>query len=47
MKTTLSIIKAGGKLALEGAAVLPYSGLEYGGIVRKMEKLEPGFKVKG
>jgi fructose 1,6-bisphosphate aldolase/phosphatase len=30
-----------------GAAMLPYSELEYGGIVKKMEKLEPKFKVKG
>jgi fructose 1,6-bisphosphate aldolase/phosphatase len=29
-----------------GAAMLPYSELEYGGIVKKMEKLEPRFKVK-
>jgi fructose 1,6-bisphosphate aldolase/phosphatase len=30
-----------------GAAMLPYSELEYGGIVKKMEKLEPRFKMKG
>lgn len=30
-----------------GAAMLPYSELEYGGIVKKMEKLEPRFTVKG
>jgi fructose 1,6-bisphosphate aldolase/phosphatase len=30
-----------------GAAMLPYSELEYGGIVKKMKKLEPRFKVKG
>ena len=30
-----------------GAAMLPYSELEYGGIVSKMEKLEPKFKVRG
>ena len=30
-----------------GAAMLPYSELEYGGIVKKMERLEPKFKVKG
>ncbi|PKN05926.1 MAG: fructose 1,6-bisphosphatase, partial [Deltaproteobacteria bacterium HGW-Deltaproteobacteria-7] len=30
-----------------GAAMLPYSELEYGGIVKKMEKLEPKFKVRG
>jgi len=29
-----------------GAAMLPYSELEYGGIVKKMEKLEPKFKVR-
>ncbi len=29
-----------------GPAMLPYSELEYGGIVKKMEKLEPRFKVK-
>jgi fructose 1,6-bisphosphate aldolase/phosphatase len=29
-----------------GAAMLPYSELEYGGIVRKMEKLEPQFEVR-
>ena len=29
-----------------GAAMLPYSELEYGGIVEKMEKLEPKFKVR-
>ncbi len=29
-----------------GAAMLPYSELEYGGIVNKMEKLEPRFKVR-
>jgi fructose 1,6-bisphosphate aldolase/phosphatase len=29
-----------------GAAMLPYSELEYGGIVRKMEKLEPQFRVR-
>ena len=28
-----------------GAAMLPYSELEYGGIVKKMGKLEPKFKV--
>ena len=30
-----------------GSAMLPYSELEYGGIVKKMEKLEPMFKVRG
>lgn len=30
-----------------GAAMLPYSELEYGGIVKKMEKLEPMFKIRG
>lgn len=30
-----------------GAAMLPYSELEYGGIVKKMEKLDPRFKVRG
>ena len=29
-----------------GAAMLPYSELEYGGIVAKMEKLEKKFKVR-
>jgi fructose 1,6-bisphosphate aldolase/phosphatase len=29
-----------------GAAMLPYSELEYGGIVKKMDKLDPRFKVK-
>jgi fructose 1,6-bisphosphate aldolase/phosphatase len=29
-----------------GAAMLPYSELEYGGIVKKMEKLEPAFEVR-
>jgi len=29
-----------------GAAMLPYSELEYGGIVAKMEKLEKIFKVR-
>jgi fructose 1,6-bisphosphate aldolase/phosphatase len=29
-----------------GAAMLPYSELEYGGIVKKMEKLEPQFKIR-
>ena len=29
-----------------GPAMLPYSELEYGGIVKKMEKLEPRFKVR-
>ena len=29
-----------------GAAMLPYSELEYGGIVKKMERLEPEFKVR-
>lgn len=29
-----------------GPAMLPYSELEYGGIVKKMEKLEPKFKVR-
>ncbi len=29
-----------------GAAMLPYSELEYGGIVKKMEKLEPKFTVR-
>lgn len=28
-----------------GSAMLPYSELEYGGIVKKMQKLEPRFKV--
>ncbi|MCS7280617.1 MAG: fructose-1,6-bisphosphatase [Desulfobacterota bacterium] len=30
-----------------GCAMLPYSELEYGGIVKKMEKLERKFKVRG
>jgi fructose 1,6-bisphosphate aldolase/phosphatase len=30
-----------------GAAMLPYSELEYGGIVEKMKKLDTQFKVKG
>jgi fructose 1,6-bisphosphate aldolase/phosphatase len=30
-----------------GSAMLPYSELEYGGIVKKMGNLEPRFKVKG
>ncbi|MBP8625968.1 MAG: fructose 1,6-bisphosphatase [Syntrophorhabdales bacterium] len=30
-----------------GMAMLPYSELEYGGIVEKMKKLDPKFKVKG
>jgi fructose 1,6-bisphosphate aldolase/phosphatase len=30
-----------------GAAMLPYSELEYGGSVKKMEKLEPKFKERG
>ncbi len=30
-----------------GAAMLPYSELEYGGIVEKMKKLETQFKVRG
>jgi fructose 1,6-bisphosphate aldolase/phosphatase len=30
-----------------GSAMLPYSELEYGGIVKKMERLEPRFKVRG
>ncbi len=30
-----------------GPAMLPYSELEYGGIVKKMEKLEPKFKIRG
>jgi fructose 1,6-bisphosphate aldolase/phosphatase len=30
-----------------GAAMLPYSELEYGGIVKKMEKLEPKFTLRG
>lgn len=30
-----------------GSAMLPYSELEYGGIVKKMEKLDSRFKVKG
>ena len=29
-----------------GNAMLPYSELEYGGIVDKMEKLEGRFKIK-
>lgn len=29
-----------------GASMLPYSELEYGGIVKKMEKLEPMFRVR-
>jgi fructose 1,6-bisphosphate aldolase/phosphatase len=29
-----------------GAAMLPYSELEYGGIVKKMEKLEPQFRIR-
>jgi fructose 1,6-bisphosphate aldolase/phosphatase len=29
-----------------GPAMLPYSELEYGGIVKKMEKLEPKFTVR-
>jgi fructose 1,6-bisphosphate aldolase/phosphatase len=29
-----------------GAAMLPYSELEYGGIVRILEKLEPRFTVR-
>jgi fructose 1,6-bisphosphate aldolase/phosphatase len=29
-----------------GAAMLPYSELEYGGIVEKMKKLEPRFRVR-
>jgi fructose 1,6-bisphosphate aldolase/phosphatase len=29
-----------------GASMLPYSELEYGGIVQKMEKLEPQFRVR-
>ncbi len=29
-----------------GPAMLPYSELEYGGIVKKMQKLEPKFKVR-
>ena len=29
-----------------GPAMLPYSELEYGGIVKKMAKLEPRFKAK-
>jgi hypothetical protein len=28
-----------------GAAMLPYSELEYGGMVKKMEKLEPKLKL--
>ena len=28
-----------------GAAMLPYSELEYGGLVKKMEKLEPMFTI--
>ncbi|MCX5805002.1 MAG: hypothetical protein NT010_02875 [Proteobacteria bacterium] len=47
MKTTLSIIKAdigslGGRLK-PGA---PLFKLEYGGIVKKMEKLQGKFKVR-
>jgi fructose 1,6-bisphosphate aldolase/phosphatase len=34
------------KQGFSGAAMLPYSELEYGGIVKKMEKLEPHFKVR-
>mgnify|MGYP001452691429 FL=1 len=30
-----------------GMAMLPYSELEYGGIVEKMKKLDPKFKVRG
>lgn len=30
-----------------GAAMLPYSELEYGGIVEKMKKLDPKFHVRG
>ncbi|MCX7966087.1 MAG: fructose 1,6-bisphosphatase [Syntrophorhabdaceae bacterium] len=30
-----------------GMAMLPYSELEYGGIVAKMKKLEPKFKIRG
>ena len=30
-----------------GSAMLPYSELEYGGIVQKMNKLTPRFKVRG
>lgn len=30
-----------------GLAMLPYSELEYGGIVEKMKKLDPKFKVRG
>jgi fructose 1,6-bisphosphate aldolase/phosphatase len=30
-----------------GSAMLPYSELEYGGIVSKMNKLDPRFKVRG
>jgi len=30
-----------------GAAMLPYSELEYGGIVKKMAKLDPRFQVRG
>jgi fructose 1,6-bisphosphate aldolase/phosphatase len=29
-----------------GAAMLPYSELEYGGIVEKLEKLEKKFKLQ-
>ncbi len=35
-----------GEQGFAGPAMLPYSELEYGGIVKKMEKLEPRFKVK-
>jgi len=30
-----------------GMAMLPYSELEYGGIVKKMDSLGPRFKVRG
>jgi fructose 1,6-bisphosphate aldolase/phosphatase len=35
------------KDSFSGAAMLDYNELEYGGIVKKMEKLEQKFRVKG
>ena len=43
MKTTISVIKAD----VGSPAMLPYSELEYGGIVEKLKALEPRFTVRG
>jgi fructose 1,6-bisphosphatase len=50
MKVTLSVLKAdigsiGGHIKGMEPAMLPYSELEYGGVVEKLAKLEKKFTI--